>query len=148
MSPQVVFIVATTVLPCADARSGWPVTVLAPGTAGGVVQPARIVGVTVGVAEAVASPVGSDVAVAAGSGVAGVSVRLVRKLARKMNPPTTTRTPTTARMACLSRTDCALLSASFFSRFSQRRRSRARSCSLVNSTLQVVGRSQSRPASA
>src|SRR6476660_4348314 len=113
MSPQVVFIVATKVLPCADARSGWPVTVLAPGTAGGWVQPARIVGVTVGVAEVVASDVGSAVEVAEVSGVAGASERFVRKLASHTNPPTTTRTPMTARTACLSRKDCALLSASF-----------------------------------
>jgi hypothetical protein len=105
------------------------------------VQPARIVGETVGVADIVASDVGSAVAVADVSGVAVVSVRFVRKLANQTNPPTTTRTPRTARTACLSRTDCALLSASFFSRFSQRRRSRARSCSFVNSTLQVVGHS-------
>ena len=55
MSPQVVLTVATKVLPLAASMSGWVVGFLtAVWLAGGAVQPGRMVGVTVGVAEVVA----------------------------------------------------------------------------------------------
>ena len=115
--PQVVVIVATKSLPLAAATSGCPEIVLgAESAAGGLVQPGRMTGVAVGVGAAVgsvvAADVGESVADVVGDAAGVLSERFVRTLAPTMKAATTTSTPMTAKIDCLSRTDWSSLMAS------------------------------------